>query len=111
MPEQSLFTKIINGEIPAHRIYEDMVIESLKALQTEDTKYHSEFIVTLKEIRKADTITTVAKVGAPIYNQKASAPVQGNTLMSLKEPAATANSPSASSLFIQRWRPGGAFLK
>ena len=23
MPEQSLFTKIINGEIPAHRIYED----------------------------------------------------------------------------------------
>jgi len=37
-----------------YRIYDDMVIESLKATQPEDSKYISEFIVTLKQIRMAE---------------------------------------------------------
>lgn len=43
-----------------YRDYKNMVIESMKATQTEDTKYISEFTVTLKQIRQATV--TISKV-------------------------------------------------
>jgi hypothetical protein len=46
-----------------------MVIESLVAVQTEDTKYQTEFTVVLKEIRRASS-TIVTVLGDAKRNQQ-----------------------------------------
>lgn len=55
-----------------HKIYRNMVIESMVALQPEDTKYLSEFTVTLKQIRFASvtTINAVKTSGVTQWNQQ-----------------------------------------
>lgn len=55
-----------------HQIYENMLIESLKVTQTEDTKYESEFSITLKEIRKAVVVRTTLTSGVALRNDQAS---------------------------------------
>ena len=66
-----------------HQIYKNMVIESLRALQPEDTKFLSEFVVTLKELRFASLTTTVtaknanSKVGQAKENLKKKSPAAG----------------------------------
>ena len=52
--------------------YENMVIESLKAVQSEDTKYVSEFTVTLKQIRFATVTVSTVPNGSDRRNQQIS---------------------------------------
>lgn len=55
-----------------HKIYDNMLIESMVALQPEDTKYLSEFTVTLKQIRFASitTITTPSSKGVAQWEKQ-----------------------------------------
>lgn len=55
-----------------YRKYDNMVIESMKAVQAEDTKYVSEFTVILKQIRFATVETSIIRNGAMLRNQQIS---------------------------------------
>lgn len=55
-----------------YKIYENMVIEELKATQPEDTKYLSEFTVTLKQMRFATLTVSDIPNGAEQRNQQIS---------------------------------------
>lgn len=72
---------LFNRRIPfaiqtPYKHYTNMVIETLKAVQSEDTKYVSDITVTLKQIRQASV--TLTKTGAAVrLAQKAAQKVQG----------------------------------
>ena len=55
-----------------YRKYDNMVIESLRSVQPEDSKYLSEFTVVLKQIRMATVEVSFVPNGAALRNQQMS---------------------------------------
>ena len=66
--------------VTPHKIYNNMVIESMSALQPEDTKYLSEFTVTLKQIRFASVTVTVAPGTGVAQSEAQRSPLRNNGL-------------------------------
>jgi hypothetical protein len=74
--ENMWFNKILMVVYTPYTAYPNMVIESLRASQPEDTRFLSSFTVTLKEIRQA-SITISSLRGADVVSEQKSPQING----------------------------------